>query len=380
MSLFDSASLCVTPNGVKAEKLYSINPTDGSGDLSVTRATTATRVNSAGLIESVANNVPRLDYSNGSCPSILVEPQRTNLLTYSNTFTDSLWLKSGITDTGRTTISPDGTSQIIWSVSTSAFLSKAITGLSTSNQYSNSIWIKANKIGTIQFRPAGNTPDIITINLTTQWQRFEVIATPSVISGTFFLDNRVTQTTGLELSFYGAQLEAGANATSYIPTVASAVTRNADVISKTGISDLIGQTEGTIFVEFDNTKTDSVSRYIYAISSGNSTEFNFEAIINNANNLILNSRNNATTQVSFNFGVLSLQKHKIAYSYSENNTKIFVNGVLVFIDTLCAIPATDSVKLGMRSNNATPLNDSINILSIWKTQLTDQECINLTTL
>jgi hypothetical protein len=64
MSLFESASLVVTPNGTKASKLYAIKPTDGSGDLSVTRATTATRVNSSGLIESVANNVPRLDYSN----------------------------------------------------------------------------------------------------------------------------------------------------------------------------------------------------------------------------------------------------------------------------------------------------------------------------
>ena len=72
MSLFDSASLVVTPNGTKASKLYSIIPTDGSGDLTVTRATTATRVNSSGLIESVANNVPRLDYLNSSFPTILL--------------------------------------------------------------------------------------------------------------------------------------------------------------------------------------------------------------------------------------------------------------------------------------------------------------------
>jgi hypothetical protein len=75
MSLFESASLVVTPNGIKASKLYAIKPTDGSGDLSVVRATSATRVDANGLIESVATNVPRLDYTNGSCPSILVEPQ-----------------------------------------------------------------------------------------------------------------------------------------------------------------------------------------------------------------------------------------------------------------------------------------------------------------
>ena len=82
--LFDSASLVITPNGVKTSKLYAIKPTDGSGDLTVTRATTATRVNSSGLIETVDANVARLDYSNGSLPSILVEPQLTNYWTDNN--------------------------------------------------------------------------------------------------------------------------------------------------------------------------------------------------------------------------------------------------------------------------------------------------------
>jgi hypothetical protein len=80
MALFDDASLVVTPNGYKAGTLYSIKPTSGAGDMTVVRATTATRVNSAGLIESMANNVPRLDYTDSTCPRLLLEPQRTNLL------------------------------------------------------------------------------------------------------------------------------------------------------------------------------------------------------------------------------------------------------------------------------------------------------------
>ena len=61
MSLLDTASLIVTPNGYKEGKLYSVIPSDGSGDLSVTRATTATRVNSQGLVELVPYNL--LQYS-----------------------------------------------------------------------------------------------------------------------------------------------------------------------------------------------------------------------------------------------------------------------------------------------------------------------------
>ena len=95
MSLYDDASIILTPNAYKAGKLYSLKPTDGTADFDVVRATTATRVNEDGLLESVGVNVPRLDYSGGGCPSILVEPQSTNLITYPVSFTNKYWTKSG---------------------------------------------------------------------------------------------------------------------------------------------------------------------------------------------------------------------------------------------------------------------------------------------
>lgn len=82
-TLFDSASLVITPNGVKTSKLYSIKPNDGTGDLTVTRNTSATRIDENGNIVDVPANVARIDYSNGS-PAILVEPQMTNSWTNNN--------------------------------------------------------------------------------------------------------------------------------------------------------------------------------------------------------------------------------------------------------------------------------------------------------
>ena len=76
--LFASASLVITPNGVKTSKLYAIKPDNGSGDLTVVRATTATRVDENGNIVDVPANIARIDYSDGE-PAILVEPQMTNL-------------------------------------------------------------------------------------------------------------------------------------------------------------------------------------------------------------------------------------------------------------------------------------------------------------
>ena len=78
-------SLAMIPSGYKASKVYSVLPESGVGDFDFTRATTATRVNSSGLIEEMAINVPRLEYPlidgvvNG-CPSLLLEPQATNVI------------------------------------------------------------------------------------------------------------------------------------------------------------------------------------------------------------------------------------------------------------------------------------------------------------
>jgi hypothetical protein len=402
MSTYTDASLIYYPSGYKASKAYSLKPTDGNGDLDFTRASTATRVNESGLIEEVAANVPRIDYTGGGCGKLLLEPQRTNLVTQSVAL--SSWSFSNWTKTINSATAPDGTN-------TANLIEQATNGLiygsPATAEGTLSVFLKYNSAMQF-FQIMGNGDNNTYANFDivnglvgnigslskaeikdygSGWYRISM----TILTGATLDYFRIKSVTSLTAawnngtifsgSFYawGGQVETG-HPTSYIPTTSTAVTRVADSASKSGISSLIGQTEGTFFMDFNNTKTDSVSRYIYAISNGNSTDFNFESVISNSNQLLISSRNNATTQVSYNYGVLSLQRYKIAYSYSENNTRIFVNGVLVAIDTLCTIPATDSVKLGMRSNNTGHLNDSINQLLLFKTQLTDAECINLTTL
>ena len=68
-------TLAMIPSGYKAGKLYSVLPSDGTGDFTVARNSVATRVNQSGLIEEVDVNVPRLDYSAGGCPVLLTEIQ-----------------------------------------------------------------------------------------------------------------------------------------------------------------------------------------------------------------------------------------------------------------------------------------------------------------
>jgi hypothetical protein len=105
---YDLASLVVVPSGVKAGKVYAQKPMTTDGQLTFSRASTATRVNASGLIETVASNVPRLDYLGSSCPRLLLEPQRTNLITFSEQLDNAAWNKLGITVAANNTTSPSG--------------------------------------------------------------------------------------------------------------------------------------------------------------------------------------------------------------------------------------------------------------------------------
>ena len=124
MSLYDDASLIMYPSGYKANKIYSLKPTNGSGDFDFTRASTATRVNADGLIESVASGVPRIDYTGGGCGKLLLEPQRTNKQTNSEQInTTNYPISSEISVTANTGTAPDGaaTADKIIPTTTSAY-------------------------------------------------------------------------------------------------------------------------------------------------------------------------------------------------------------------------------------------------------------------
>ena len=229
MSLLESASLILTPNGYKSGKLYSIVPSSGNGDLTFTRATSASRTNSSGLIENVLTGVPRLDYS-GSIPSILLEPQRTNLNT--NYLGSTGWGGSMSSTSFNFGISPDGTQNSTALINSGVFnrtFTKTFT-LTSGSAYTFSAYVKLNA-GTITTNTAlieiyGSTAAAVSMNdLTNQWKRYSVTLTPSATQ-THTLSIRTDVASTLEV--YGLQLEVGSYATSVIPTTTSTVTRNAE--------------------------------------------------------------------------------------------------------------------------------------------------------
>lgn len=396
MSLLDTASLLITPNGYKADKLYSIIPDTGSGDMTVTRATSATRVNASGLIESVGSNVPRLDYSNGSCPSVLVEPQRTNILPYSEDFSNAIWLKDAnglgslpiVTSNYATSPSGNNTADRIQfsnaggSGSDSNYSLVAQYPLAIASTGTATFYLKSNTSSNqnvLVYWGAGQGQVFV---VTPQWQRF-ILSNLSISA----LTNIAIGTRGGSGNFYnggdeiidilvwGAQLEAGSYATSYIKTTSASVTRNADVISKTGISSLIGQTEGTLFVDFYHDGT--LNYNLSSISNGlyDDAVF-FEMYLGSIYGVIYDS---GLQQFIFDAGSLSVGRHKLAIGYKTNDTVFYIDGVLRTTDTNVTIPTTARVDIGF-IGGASINKTQTNLTAIWKTRLTNTQLAQLTTI
>jgi len=360
MSLLDDASLLVTPNAEKATKLYSIIPSNGNGDFSVTRATTATRTNSSGLIESTPINEPRLDYSLGSCPNILLEPQRTNLSTFSEQFDNAAWAKLSSTITANSTTSPSGVQNADTFSGDGLLAQHQLQGTSpvvSGTTYTYTIYAKKNTNNFIQLfttnsaggmfanfdlnngvvgtlgTTTGSNPTSSITNVGNGWYRCSMTFTPnSSVSGA---TNSLTLTTSASalrveantlstsVFLWGAQLEAGAYATSYIPTTSASVTRNLDVVQKTGVSSLIGQTEGTIY--WEGTLTSGLDD----LFSLNRSTLNSVVLYKSGTNTIVFRVYYGGSFISLGNATAYTGTVKIAASYKSGNSIIYINGVQV---------------------------------------------------
>lgn len=324
--LFDSASLVITPNGVKTSKLYAIKPTDGTGDLSVTRNTSATRVNESGVIVDVPANVARIDYSTGQS-AILVEPQRTNLVFPSNIATTQV---RAVTAQAYT-ISFYGTGSVV--------LSGAFVG---------------------------------TLNGTGANNRVSLTFTPTAGNLTLTVSGSVTNW----------QLEAGSNATSLIKTISGSVTRNADLITLGSLftKNIVTNNGGSWFVELLDTSPmiRNSAGYNFYIGDSNSgfagNSFNIRNNAGFAENLTIDKHVNGTRT-----GLADLPNTKtnakIIITWNGVNANIFLNGVKVISDT-----SFTATNLQFLSLTGADVVKNIKNVMIFPSPLTDAQAIQLTTL
>jgi hypothetical protein len=240
-----------------------------SSDIATDYIPTTTAAVSVGPVA----NVPRLDYLNSTCPKLLLEPQRTNLALYSEQFNNAAWVATSTTVTANTTISPDGyqnADTMIITDSNSRIVQVSSLGAGT---YTISAYVKVlstTTAGTMRFAPVvdgSNANSFFTP--TTEWARYTQTFTAATGVTAIALRGSATGFVG-NVAVYGFQIEVGSYATSYIPTLAASVTRGADFAQQTGITSLIGQTEGTLFLDFESGANDSID-YAFSINDGTTT-------------------------------------------------------------------------------------------------------------
>jgi hypothetical protein len=344
-------------------------------------------------------NIPRLDYSNGTCPSLLVEPQRTNLALYSSQFDNVLWNKT-LNGTGslpvataNATISPSG----IQDADLLVFNSGSGTTAGDESQMSQVFVSVAGQKYTASFYAKGVTggeqilvrhcgaSSYTKFTLTNQWVRYTLTETAfltGAINFTFSLRRDIDEPLNSTASFYlwGAQMEQGSYATSYIPTTSASVTRNADVVSKTGISSLIGQTEGTMFVDAYITGKDTSNGSILFATDKVSSGAIMRILYTPTNALRFDVFDGSSFQCQISAGAYNVgDRLKIAGGYKANDFVMYVNGTQIGVDTSGSVPATDKANINTSiygDTNGSRVNSAI----LWTTRLTNTQLAQLTTI
>ena len=313
-------------------------------------------------------DVARIDYSTGE-PALLLEPQRTNLLTYSSSFDNAAWTKLNATVTANYGISPDGTQnadRIQFTTSNSSSIYRAIGGATTD---ANTIYVKGVSGEKVLFGYGGNVASGTLYTLNGDWQRLEQISTIGSVFhiGNYYLGDAT------DILIWGAQREAGSNATSYIPTTSASVTRNADQVFKTGISSLIGQTEGTIYWEGEKI---SNANFGIALVIDNGTGERIY-LLSDAIGFRVDITSGGGSS-AFYSGTQGIGTYKIAIGYSSAGVVVYINGVSVFSDLSVTIPACQNLYLSNWASYTEAVKTSQALL--FKTRLTNDELATLTTI
>jgi hypothetical protein len=319
----------------------------------------------------------------------LVEPAATNLVLRSEEFDNASWSKlNGATVTANTSVAPDGTTTadtLTLNTNISSSVAQAITTIS---ELTFSVYAKVAS-GTKNFRLRFDRPSVIAsanFTATTTWQRFTFTATTTG-NGSVYVINDSTGTAG-DLIIWGAQLETGSVATSYIPTVAATATRNADVISKTGVSGFIGQTEGTLFIDLDyNQPPNDPNGRLLQIYATNDTTNAILPLINgagaNVNQFQLSTFSSGSPTVAITASaatIVPFGQNKFAIAYNAGSYTVYRNGSLFASGTGLVPISFTAINLGGSLFAARSINNRIRAAAIYPTRLSNAELAALTTL
>lgn len=352
-----------------------------------TPTTTQPITNYVPVLQTAAAGVARFDHDPVTVESLglLIEEQRTNLLTYSEDFTNAVWTKIRSSISSNAIVAPDGTitaDKLIenTSASTSYFVISSVTSTATL-AHTFSVYIKAAERTQVamQIDNGITTGGLGLVNLNTLavtsitgsgspvfsvssvgngWVRIALTAVPGA-SGTtvrfivYLASNGINVYTGDGYSgvyIWGAQLEAGAFPTSYIKTEGSQVTRSADSASMTGtnFSSWYRQDEGTLYLGYRQEYSQPGNKSIFSVDSGSTSNQIIFLTASGPDRALFYTDARGSNQTNINAGNMILRSYmKQAATYKINAFSMSVNSGNIAVDSLALVPqGITNAKIG----------------------------------
>ena len=352
---------------------YTFNIVAVANDKIKIRGLNDCKISSVSVIEITDDtNLPRIDYTDG-CGSWLMEGQSTNLVPYSSDFSNASWIKhTGIVLTSNQA-SPDGGNnayKVQGTIGSSYILDG---GFGAITPQSRSIYMRADTNGVVYSLGDSQSNQI---NVTTEWQRFELQEVSNTIYAVDFRGSGVTLDT---VYIWGAQLEQNSYATSYIPTSGATSTRLQDIANNSGNASLINSEEGVLYAE---TKA-SVHNGDITLSSGSNNDNLIIRFNLNSGRIDCNMKVAGAYQFIFNYTTDMSINNKIAVRYKANDFALFVNGTKVLTDISGITPNANTFnELNFSSANQASnfFYGKTKALAVFKTALTDAQLTLLTTI
>jgi hypothetical protein len=414
-NLFDKASIVIDANGgIKAGKMYALKPANGDADLDYVRNSPKWLQGRDGVLVERAANVPGVRWSNTRQRwELFPERGATNLLLRSQDFGDAVWSKTNYNISINVATAPDGTmtaDKLIPSTASTNKILEQLTSGTAGIVNTAYVFAKADGYSFIQittldshyanfslidgsvFVFTGTSPAITakTTAFPDGWYLCEITTTyagpprfrASVIQS--LADERFPTFAGDGTSgvlFWQAQLETGTIATSPIVTTGAIASRAADVCSKTGLADYIGQTEGTIYAEVNLSNINTgVGRRIFVLSDGTSDNLIQINTFTENSRLQISVTQGGVSQVAFTSVASFTGFTKIAVGYAADNVVFYVNGQQLHAGISATIPACSQFNLGSSFNGAAQFNDDIGPVIISKQRLSNDELQAATTI